>query len=621
MEPRRKNVTALRKWFGWSFILLLIPILLSLLLSSGQAVESLRSLPEALDERLPLKEPSAFMNSYIKDSEGAVISELTTEGQNRIFIRYADIPPQMKELFLQSEDKRFYEHTGLDFEGTARAMLFNAKNKSLDQGGSTITQQLARNLYLNHERTYNRKLSELLISIQLERKWSKEKILESYLNTIYFQNSVYGVGAAADYYFSKSLKALTTAEMAYLAAIPNNPSFYNPLKHPDRTKKRQERLLQLLADIGMLNQNQLKAEKSQPIELAIKKKEERYPDYTDYVMEELKKAVASKDKLKNPEQIKSAAAELIRSGIVIETYLDPFLQERLYTANEKYSDESHQSSAVIINHKKHQIVAMSGGNRYKKHEFNRAFQAKRQPGSAIKPLLDYVPYIEKTKASKSSLINANRLCIETFCPENYSKKEYGMVTLEKAFSQSYNTPAVRMLKDVGIGKAAAYLKPFSFSGSIPPDNYAAALGGVKIGFSPLELANAYTAFGNGGQYQQARAIKRILSIDGTVLFEWKDTPMQVWSNETNTVMRDLLESVVKKGTGKKAAFETNYIGGKTGTSNDYNDLWFSGLTDSYTAAVWFGKDNNGSIESIYKDGSLLAYWKMIMGGDQVAEER
>ncbi|KZZ83375.1 penicillin-binding protein [Bacillus sp. SJS] len=611
----------MRKWFGWSFILLLIPILLSLLLSSGQAVESLRSLPEALDERLPLKEPSAFMNSYIKDSEGAVISELTTEGQNRIFIRYADIPPQMKELFLQSEDKRFYEHTGLDFEGTARAMLFNAKNKSLDQGGSTITQQLARNLYLNHERTYNRKLSELLISIQLERKWSKEKILESYLNTIYFQNSVYGVRAAADYYFSKSLKALTTAEMAYLAAIPNNPSFYNPLKHPERTKKRQERLLQLLADIGMLNQNQLKAEKSQPIELAIKKKEERYPDYTDYVMEELKKAVASKDKLKNPEQIKSAAAELIRSGIVIETYLDPFLQERLYTANEKYSDESHQSSAVIINHKKHQIVAMSGGNRYKKHEFNRAFQAKRQPGSAIKPLLDYVPYIEKTKASKSSLINANRLCIETFCPENYSKKEYGMVTLEKAFSQSYNTPAVRMLKDVGIGKAAAYLKPFSFSGSIPPDNYAAALGGVKIGFSPLELANAYTAFGNGGQYQQARAIKRILSIDGTVLFEWKDIPMQVWSNETNTVMRDLLESVVKKGTGKKAAFETNYIGGKTGTSNDYNDLWFSGLTDSYTAAVWFGKDNNGSIESIYKDGSLLAYWKMIMGGDQVAEER
>ncbi|MBS2970313.1 penicillin-binding protein [Metabacillus sp. KIGAM252] len=611
----------MRKWFGWGFILLLIPLSLSLLLSSGQAVESLKSVPEALDERVPLKETSAFMNSYIKDSEGAVISELTTEGQNRIFVRDADIPPQMKELFLQSEDKRFYEHAGLDFEGTARAMLVNAKNKSLDQGGSTITQQLARNLYLNHERTYNRKLSELLISVQLERKWSKEKILESYLNTIYFQNRVYGVGAAADYYFSKSLKALTTAEMAYLASIPNNPSYYNPLKYPERTKKRQERLLQLLAETGMLNSDQLKNEKDQPIKLAIKKKEELYPDYTDYVMEELKQAVATKDSLADPEQISRAASDLIKSGIVIETYLNPFLQERIYKANEKYSDDSHQSAAVIIDHNNHQIVAMSGGNRYKKHEFNRAFQARRQPGSAIKPLLDYVPYIEKSKAGKFSLINADRLCIKTFCPENYSKKEYGMVTLEKAFSQSYNTPAVRMLKEVGIEKAAAYLKPFNFSGSIPADNYAAALGGVEIGFSPLELANAYTAFGNGGQYQSGRAIKRILSMDGSVLFEWKESPKQVWSKETNTVMRDLLGAVVKKGTGKIASFETNYIGGKTGTTNDYNDLWFSGLTDRYTAAVWFGKDNNGSIESIYKNGSLLKYWKMIMGGDQVAEER
>ncbi|AZB44219.1 penicillin-binding protein [Bacillus sp. FJAT-42376] len=608
----------MRKWFGWIFILLLIPLFLFLLLSSGQAVESLKSIPAALDERIPLNQAPAVLNSYIKDSEGAVISELKTEGQNRIYVPASQIPPQMKELFLQSEDKRFYEHAGLDFEGTARALLVNARNNSLDQGGSTITQQLARNLYLNHDRTYNRKLSELLISVQLERKWSKEKILESYLNTIYFQNNIYGVGAAADYYFSKPLKALTTAQMAYLAAIPNNPSLYNPLKHPEKTKKRQERLLELLAERGMLTAGQLEEEKSRSIKLNLKKKQEPYPDYTDYVMEELKQAVKVKEKLTDPEQISQKTREWIQSGITIETYLSPFLQERMYRANEAYLTEGHQSAAVMIDHQTHQIVAMSGGNHYKKHEFNRAFQAYRQPGSAIKPLLDYVPYIETKKADKNSLINSDRLCIQEFCPENYSKKEYGWVTMEKAFSQSYNTPAVRMLKEVGIGRAMNYLKPFHFKGIAPSDGYAAALGGVETGVSPLELANAYTSFGNEGQYQPGRAIKRILAMDGTVLFEWRDRPVQVWSKQTNTVMRDLLQSVIKKGTGKKASFESAYLGGKTGTTSDYYDVWFSGLSDRYTASVWFGKDKNGSIQSIYDQGSHLRYWKMIMGGDEQA---
>ncbi|MTH55528.1 penicillin-binding protein [Bacillus mangrovi] len=609
----------MKKWFGWLLILSLLPATLLLLLSSGQAVESLKPITEIMDEKIQLDDTPAFVNSYIKDAEGTVISELASDGQKRIWLNGDEIPPMMEELFLQSEDQRFYEHAGLDFEGTARAFIVNFKAKSLDQGGSTITQQLARNLYLNHDRTYNRKLSELLISIQLERKWPKEKILESYLNTIYFRNNVYGVGAAAEYYFSKPLKALTPSEMAYLAAIPNNPALYDPLKHPENTKKRQELLLELVANIQMLDSKQLNEEKSRPVTLNVKKKKELYPDYSDYVMEELKQAVAFKEKLKDPDEISKAAGELIRTGIIIETHLDPFLQERMYRANDSFTSKNHQSAAVMIDHQNRQIVAMSGGNQYKKHDFNRAFQARRQPGSSFKPLLDYAPYVDSKGAGTKSLINANELCMAGYCPKNYTKKEYGMVTLEKAFSQSYNTPAVRMLKEVGIKKANAYIKPFGFKDTIEQGNYAAALGGLNKGVSPLELANAYTAFGMNGEYQPSRAIKRITGLDGTVQFEWDDKQVRVWSPRTNDIMRELLASVVTKGTGKAARFEADYLGGKTGTSNDYNDLWFSGLSDRYTASVWFGKDQNGSMQPVYEQGTILNYWKMMMGGDRVAE--
>lgn len=612
----------MRKWFGWSFILCLIPLFLFLLLGSGQAVEKLKSIPETLDEKLPIEEVPAIAASYIKDAEGSVVSELATDGQKRLFVQSSDIPSQMKELFLKSEDQRFYEHAGFDFEGTARALLVNVKNQSLDQGGSTITQQLARNLYLNHERTYNRKLSELLLSIQLERKWSKDKILESYLNTIYFQNGVYGVGAAADFYFSKPLQALTTAEMAYLASIPNNPTLYDPLTNPKKTKKRQERLLQMLKESGILSEQQLTEEKNRRITLSIRENKEPYPDYTGYVENELSEAVAQKEKLTDPDQIQQAKEDWLRSGIVIETHLDPFLQDRIYKANEKFFDGSHESAAVILDHENHHIEAISGGYRYKQHDYNRAFQATRQPGSAIKPLIDYVPYIEETKADPASKISADRFCIsKNNCPENYTKKEYGMVTLEKAFSQSYNTPALRMFKTVGYEKAYHYLKPFKFKKAAPVHDYSAALGGGTLEVSPLELAGAYTAFGNDGMYQPSRAIKRILAQDGSVLFEWKDTPVRAWSSGTNSILLGLLESVIDQGTGKKAAFESAYLGGKTGTTNNYNDLWFSGLTNRHTAAVWFGKDQNGSIENVYEKGTLLEYWKMIMGGESVGANR
>ncbi|AKC67208.1 transglycosylase domain-containing protein [Bacillus altitudinis] len=626
-NPKKVSDLMFRAIIGWLLLAALIPLFVLTFYLSKEEAASVKPVNEVLDQKIKLEKVDFSQNSYMYDRDGSLISEIVSNDENRVFVKYDKIPDSVKELFLRSEDRNFYDHKGIDFMGVIRALAANVKNHGISQGASTITQQLSRNLYLSHERSFSRKFTELLYSYELERKFTKEEILESYLNTIYFSNGVYGVGSAANYYFDKPLSSLTLAQMAFISAIPNNPTLYDPLKKFKHTKKRQERLLGILEKDGVITKKQFKKAVKEKISLSLSEKKNLYPDYVTYANEEftdlvsdqegftkrLKKAKTAGAKKAIQKELSEKVSALLQDGVKIYTALDPSLQQRaVYQLNAQLPYQGVEGGSAVINHQTHQIVALAGGKNYKKFDFNYAYQAQRQPGSAIKPLLDYGPYIDQTGATASSKISAGKFCSSGYCPQNYSHKTYGTVTLETAFKNSYNTPAIRMLDTVGVKKGFSYLEKFSFE-HIVADDYRlpSALGGFTKGFSPLEITDAYTVFGNQGAYTRNHSITKVTDLNGKTLYKWKESPKQIYSQRTNETMRKLLASVVKSGTGKKANFNSPYIGGKTGTSNDYKDIWFVGLTDQYTMGVWVGRDR-GTVESIYSSSPHLRIWKQTM---------
>ncbi|WP_138826351.1 transglycosylase domain-containing protein [Bacillus altitudinis] len=626
-NPKKVSDLMFRAIIGWLLLVALIPLFVLTFYLSKEEAASVKPVNEVLDQKIKLEKVDFSQNSYMYDRDGSLISEIVSNDENRVFVKYDKIPDSVKELFLRSEDRNFYDHKGIDFMGVIRALAANVKNHGISQGASTITQQLSRNLYLSHERSFSRKFTELLYSYELERKFTKEEILESYLNTIYFSNGVYGVGSAANYYFDKPLSSLTLAQMAFISAIPNNPTLYDPLKQFKHTKKRQKRLLGILEKDGVITKKQYKKAVKEKISLSLSEKKNLYPDYVTYANEEftdlvsdqegftkrLKKAKTAGAKKAIQKELSEKVSALLQDGVKIYTALDPSLQQRaVYQLNAQLPYQGVEGGSAVINHQTHQIVALAGGKNYKKFDFNYAYQAQRQPGSAIKPLLDYGPYIDQTGATASSKISAGKFCSSGYCPQNYSHKTYGTVTLETAFKNSYNTPAIRMLDTVGVKKGFSYLEKFSFE-HIVADDYRlpSALGGFTKGFSPLEITDAYTVFGNQGAYTRNHSITKVTDLNGKTLYKWKESPKQIYSQRTNETMRKLLASVVKSGTGKKANFNSPYIGGKTGTSNDYKDIWFVGLTDQYTMGVWVGRDR-GTVESIYSSSPHLRIWKQTM---------
>lgn len=605
-------------------LLCIIPLFAFTVIASGKEVKQMKSLDQVLDKNINLKDISLVQNSYMYDRDGSLVSEIVSDHENRVLVPFNKIPEEVKQIFLTSEDKHFYEHKGFDFMGMVRATASNVKDKKIDQGDSTITQQLSRNLYLSHERSFSRKLTELAYSYQLEKKYTKNEILEAYLNTIYFNNGVYGVGSAAEFYFSKPLKSLTVGEMAFICAIPNNPTLYDPLKHFDYTKSRQERLLKGLKNAGVITDKELKKAVKQKIKLDVEKREDKYPDYVSYVNDEFTQLVSEsegfdkrlqkasgKQKEKIENELSARVSTLMKDGVKIYTALDPYMQNQVVAQmNSKLPYADVQGGAAVINHQTHQIIALSGGKNYQKYDFNRAYQAYRQPGSSIKPLLDYGPYIEQTGATASSSIDASKFCSRDYCPQNYNNRTYGTVTLDTAFKNSYNTPAIRMLDRVGIQRAFSYIEPYHFSKLVDSDYLLpAALGGFTNGMTPLEMTKAYTTFGNSGSYTPSHAITKVTDLKGKTLYKWNDKSTQIFSVRTNMQLKKLMSSVMKSGTGKKAYFKAPYIGGKTGTSNDYHDMWFVGLTDTYTMGVWVGKDTPSSVEYLHSISPQLSIWK------------
>lgn len=579
---------------------------------------------ETLQNEIQLPDAQQQLPVVMLDRNGKAFSEEYVEWRQPISIE--DIPEILKQVFLLSEDQQFYDHIGFNVSAIARAVAANSQG-SIEQGGSTITQQLVRMRYLTTDQTYERKVTELFYAYELEKLYSKEEILEMYLNEMYFGNQVYGINAAASYYYQKPLSELSIAQMIFIAAIPNNPSLYDPLQNFDHTKDRQERLLDLLAENGMITQEAAESYKQEEIHLNVKNKKQQFPAYSTYVLHELKQLVASQEGLneqlleaQNEEHqadieaaIDAKIAELLQSGISIHTALDPAKQGRDEQAvNAILGSGSLQSSSVVIDNQTREIVSLYAGKQYKKLDFHRAFQAVRQPGSALKPLIVYAPLLETTNYTPDSIVSGGAYCIDNFCPQNYAGRVYGNVSISTAFKHSYNTSAVRLLHEVGLDTAFDYLGKFNFSSLVPEDRtYAAGLGGLSYGVTTLEMADAFTSFINGS-YSTAHSIRKVTDQSGNVLYSWPSEREIIWSQKTVQSMRSLMADVVAGGTGKGLISSSSYLGAKTGTTNDYKDYWLAGLNNEYTTAVWIGYDQPQSMQPIQKDQIHFKIFNTIM---------
>ncbi len=353
-------------------ILLLIPAFIAVVILTYTEAGNAVSFSDTLDEKIDLSETKLSQTSLILANNGEVITEIYRP-MNRSYAAGHEIPDFIKDVFIVSEDRNFEKHPGFDLPAIGRALAINIHSDDIEQGASTITQQLARNQYLNHHKSYNRKLSEVLYAYQLEKSFSKAEILEQYLNAIYFHNNAYGIKTAADLYFRKTPAKLTEAEQAFLAAIPNNPSYYDPINHFERTKKRQEQLIDRMAQHGKIKPEAAEKFKKEPITLKVDSRKNSYPDYSSFALHELRELISEQESFDSIDDLTARIEELLRSGVTIHTNLDIGMQKRAVQAvTDHLPDAKVQGAATVINHETGQIVAISGGKGYKTGDFNRA---------------------------------------------------------------------------------------------------------------------------------------------------------------------------------------------------------------------------------------------------------
>lgn len=593
----------MKRYIGIAIILLFIPILVLVQEAIAVELSTAHSFNEQMSRSIELSAPNVNVPIAMTDRNGVIFAEEYVEWREPIAL--GSIPTFVRQLFLKSEDTGFFEHRGYDVAAIARAFAVNTVADDVRQGASTITQQVVRMRFLSTEKTYERKLTELFYATELEKQATKDDILEMYLNDMYFGNQVYGIGAAASYYFSKPIHELNEAQQAFIAAIPNNPTLYDPLVHFDQTKKRQERLLDILAQNGVITTEEAQGFALMPIDLQLKKKENNFPAYSTYVLSELPKLIAQSEgftdqiagatdeshKQALEAQLRERTADVLATGLVIETALDPHKQQQDEQAVVALlKPEGLQAGAAVIDNETREIISLFAGKDYKKADFHRAFQAVRQPGSAIKPILVYAPYFESGPYTANNRVNSGNICIGTYCPTNVGGYVYGTTTVREAFRHSHNTAAIRLLQTVGIEKAFDFIEPFQFQSITQQDHsYAAALGGLTKGMTPLELAGAYTGFIDG-TYRPVHAIRTVKDTEGNILYEWPNDKIDIWSPATVSTMRSLLSDVVKNGSGRGIPYTTAYTGAKTGTTDHYKDLWVGGLNQHYTTAVWLGYD-------------------------------
>ncbi len=566
--------------------------LLGFLLATGGTAFWVASLDVSKLES-PLAQPT-----FIYDQKGNKVFQLSSSRIEPVSID--KVPLKMREAIVAVEDRRFYEHQGVDAWSILRALAHDLKSGDFSEGGSTITQQLAKNLFLPTDKTIGRKFQEAAYAFKIELTLNKDQILEAYLNHIYFGEGRWGIQNAARFYFGKNVQGLSLEEAAMLAALPKAPSIYSPVKNKDKALERRNLVLSLMKEQNYISEPEYLKAKAQPINLHKGPEGElsgKYAPYVDYVIEEaISRYGFTED-------------QILGSGLQIYTQLDQTVQK---AAEDVYQDKRFfppgkpdqivQSGIAIIDQHTGGIrglVGYRGESIFR--EFNHATQLKRQPGSTFKPLSVYGPALEKGYTPYSILYDGP-LNLNGYQPVNWDYQTRGYVTMQEAFQNSWNIPAVWLLNEIGLDTGMGFARRTGIPLSKEDRTLSLALGGLSTGVSPLQMAQAYSSFANLGVMNKAYAITKITTFEGSVLIQAKPETVKVTDPGTAYTMTLLLKNVVDNGTGKNAALDRP-TAGKTGSvelphikefagiAKGVKDVWFVGYTPELTAAVWMGYDN------------------------------
>lgn len=499
----------------------------------------------------------------------------------RTNVTFNEIPKQLKEAFLATEDRRFYEHDGIDLYGILRATVTNILTGELAEGGSTVTQQLARISFLNQERSLLRKLKEARVSQRIEASLSKDEILERYLNQVYLGSGAHGVADAAWVYFSKSLAELTLPEIATIAGLPAAPSDYSPLVSPELAKKRRDLVLFRMAQAGFISESERKVAANTPIltqEQLAPSTENKAPYFTAYIQAELEKVLPK--------------STIQAGGLTIQTTLNQDWQTIAAKTLQETVEQTgaaqgfDQAALVALNPKTGGIMTMVGGSNFQDSQFNRVTQAQRQPGSTFKVFV-YAAAIAAGFPPSDGYLDAP-LVVDGYRPKNYSGKYKGWVSMSQALTHSYNIPAVRVLIDVGFKPTLDLARNLGIESKLE-SFYSTALGSNEV--TLLEMTNAYRSIASQGLYFQPHGIQKIINREGEVIYQNPAKSKRVLDQESASIMTWMLEDVVRSGTGADAKLGRP-VAGKTGTSEDYRDLWFIGYIPQVVTGVWLGNDDN-----------------------------
>lgn len=549
-------------------------------------------------QKLDISKLSALaQTSSMYDMNGELMSELRGS-ENRIIVSLDEIPLHTRQAFIAAEDLRFYDHRGIDVYRILGALRSNLKSGSLAEGASTITQQLAKLTHLSAEKTIRRKLEEINLAFQIEKVYNKDEILAMYLNTVYFGRGAYGIQAAAQAYFGVDAEELTLNQSASLAAIIKAPSIYAPHISPSNNRSRRQYILSVMAENGFISQEEKQAALDESIWVLAQEAEKQL--YSWYIDEALRESA---------ELLGLSADEVIQGGFRIYTAYDARLQT---IADEVYADSSFfpaaasdgtpiQSAMAVVDTNNGAVLAMIGGRDYTvRRGLNRATQMRRQPGSALKPLAVYGPALELGYTTASVLLD-EKTSFGGYTPRNAGDRYYGLVTMRTAIRNSLNTTAVRLLEEIGLDASIQYLNKMGIPTRNSDRNLSLALGSMTYGVTPVELAAAYVPYANGGIYHQPYCVERIETVDGSNVYERKDSGKQVLSAQNAFLMTSLLQSVVSSGTGTRMLAANTPIAGKTGTvsmTGGNRDIWMTAYTPEISVAVWMGYDQTDAKHKI-----------------------
>ena len=534
--------------------------------------------------------------SYL-DRSGALVA--VRGSQESPPVNLDDLPPYVPAAFIAIEDRQFYHHFGFNPWGMIRAEFYNLTHHGAPlQGGSTITQQLARNLFLTPTQSIRRKVQELILAVWLETKFSKKQILALYLNRVNFGGGAYGIEAASQRYFNKPASQLTLGEAALLAATMKGPSRYNPAANSERAARRATEVLNAMVETGAITPAERDAAFATPVHVSATLASQRAQYFTDWL----------------DGQVRALLGKEPTEDLVVETTLDLPIQVAAEQAVRQgvaaHASQGVQQGALVALDGEGRIRAYVGGVSYADSQFDRATQAERQAGSAFKPFV----YLTAMQAghTPSEIVVDEPITIGNWSPRNFEGKYLGPITLETALAQSINTVAARLANEVGTTNVAATAHRLGITSQIQTDP-SMALGAVEV--SPLEMATAYDPFANGGYRVHPYGIERIRTASGQVLYDHgvaKDQLQSVIGQPALSEMTEMLRQVVASGTGGRAKIGGYDIAGKTGTTSDYRDAWFVGYTGGFVAAVWVGRDDNTPMKRVTGGAAPAEIWRSFM---------